>query len=127
MADRRTALSNSEHAKNAIEQRWHPGEEYSVIDVDHRVSDSEAKPPKTRIRAQVAKQASVSERWVQAVAAADPAAYERIPRGESTIRDEKAAINKRRSTRRGARASRGRGNCEARQAPLVEGYARATP
>jgi hypothetical protein len=97
--DRRTALSKVERAKTAIETRWNKDDpEYLVIDVDHQVStESAAKPKKTRIRTEVAKQAAVSERRVQACAAIrreHPEAYQRIVEGKSTIREEKAPVKK---------------------------------
>jgi len=96
--DRRTALSQREQRKAAGEAsakaRW--GNE--VIDADHAVTDEPAeKPKKPRIRTEVAKQAAVSERRVQGVAEIrreDPEAYQRIVSGQSTIREEKAALYK---------------------------------
>jgi hypothetical protein len=65
----------------------------SVIDGDHQAGGSAApKPKKIRIRTEVAKQAAVSEKRIRAVAEIrkqSPDAYQRIARGESTIREEK--------------------------------------
>ena len=90
--DRRTALALSERNKAAAEHR------YVEAPVGHHVAAEADKPKKPRIRAEVAKQASVSEKRIRAVAAIrreNPDAYQRIVTGQSSIREEKgAAINK---------------------------------
>ena len=103
VGDRRTALSLSERAQKAGAARVasavrdENGKMVAslVADGDHQAGEPAIeKAKKPRIRAQVAKQASVSEKRIRAVAEirkADPDAYRRILSGQSTPRGEGGA------------------------------------